>query len=99
MERSGYDGAADAQLNEITIYGLSAKPSSVVVNNRSNASFTWEPDNKVTPPPPSPLHTYTSFTTNCKQSKNWRWERPGANLQTGGKGLELTSRLVGKAWG
>ena len=79
MERSGYDGAADAQLNEITIYGLSAEPSSVVVNNRSNASFTWEPDNKVTPPPPSPLHRHTSFTTNCKQSKTG-----------GGKGLGLT---------
>ena len=57
MERSGYDGAVDAQLSEVTIYGLRVEPSSVVVNSRSNASFTWEPENKVTPPPP---HTHIS---------------------------------------
>ena len=57
MEKSGYDGAVDAQLSEVTIYGLRVEPSSVVVNSRSNASFTWEPDDKVNPLPPH-IHTY-----------------------------------------
>lgn len=59
MEHSGYEEAAAAQLNMVTVYGLNAEPSNVTVNNVMDSSFTWDPDNKVTPHVST--HMYTTM--------------------------------------